>query len=477
MSILSLTKKNATSTLVIVISILFLLRLPFVLKDPYFSGDSGCRLHYANRIIFLPVGNRVWLPFLQLHIHIFYKLGLPYWAFKLIPSCYFFLALLFLVKLNRRIFGQNYSGFFFTLLMLFVFAYQPILFSLSVRLYQEMLEIAFFYMLLYMGALELRKSKSLLLVASIALFVRETFWASLFVLTISNYKKILSDKTYQFSFMWLWCLVLGWFCAIPRLSFIKFARSPRWPLMIDTESNGIANFLVSLKSLGCALWLERIPLAILGLGIIWVLRKLYFRPNVITSPREEEFNFTTQFKIFSLSSIGLVYLYILLFNPWEYTPCNYRMAVFLLSHLFIWIVLFYRETFDCPRFLKILSRIILVLSLFIVGGRNVSSWVVRDYSEDIKIYSEIETLGKNISTTRLPNVCILGIPFWDAIGTLVAPTLHMNRKIIDGEEDQSLEGCDIVITPSHFNFEDEKFMYYKEIKIKDQEYSFYTHKL
>lgn len=177
--------------------LLSLLRTPFIISNPFFTGDSGYRMMYASDLI-VCMQNRCWLPFLQAHILLFYKLKLPYCVFKFIPCFYFFLALLFLGKLAYEIGGKNRSAFYFSLLLMFCFAYQQNITFLSVNLYQEMLEIALFYILLYSGALDLRKSKLLLAVAGIALLTRDTFLVYLFAITLLNYKKIIFVFLYYF---------------------------------------------------------------------------------------------------------------------------------------------------------------------------------------------------------------------------------------------------------------------------------------
>jgi len=320
----------------------------------------------------------------------------------------------------------------------------------------------------------LRKSKLLLFIASIALFVRETFWVYLFVLTLLNFKKIQSEKIYKFSFIWLWSLMLGWFFMVPYLSFIKFAQSPRWPLMINTESKSIANFLDSFKSLNQALASGRVIFIVLGLIIIWAFKRLYLRDSKTIDSQEK--TFSSKFKIFSLTSTAMLYLYIILFNPYEYTPGNPRMIIPLVSHLFIWVILFFKESFSYPRSFKIICRIILVLSLLIITRWGTRNWVVKDYSNDIKAYSEIQTMARSISKTPKPKACIYGISFWKAIDNFVAPTLYMQKTIVDNQKDQLPDSCDIVITPSLFKLEHEKFTTYREIKIKGQEYLFYLSK-
>jgi hypothetical protein len=450
---------------------LFILRLPFALRDPYFYGDGGYRLHYANNIIFF-LGDRVWLPFLQLHIHIFYKFHLPYVAFKLIPCAYFLLALLFLAKLTYRIMAKMYAGSLFTFLILLAFSYQSILFFLSVGLFQEMAEIAFFYLLLYLGALELKKSRMLLFMASIALFVRETFWVYLLVLTIINYKRIFSDKVYRLVFLWFWSLVAGWFFVARAMSFARVKSLSRWPLMINTSSSGTADLFAGLRSLGSALYVNRTHYIIAGLIMAWVLRSICVKTHKMAAIESDSFD--VKFKVFSSLSLGILYSYVILFNPWEKTPGNPRMGVCLLSHIFIWTALFFKESFRYPKALKMMVRVLLVLALLLTMTWNKNCWIPKDRCDDFKAYADIEALGRHAAYGRRPNVCFLAISEPDAFKNLVAPTLYMRRKFLYNKNDAFLKECDIVVSASNFGFEDERFLKHKEYRLGGKGHAFYV---
>lgn len=71
--------------------VLFVVRAQVAVNDPFFSGDAAFRMNHANRPI-VRMANRPWLPYLQTHIWAFYHLGLPAYAFHLIPCFYFLLA-------------------------------------------------------------------------------------------------------------------------------------------------------------------------------------------------------------------------------------------------------------------------------------------------------------------------------------------------------------------------------------------------
>ena len=71
------------------ITFLFINTLPELI-NPVFTGDSGLRLLKASQIIIRPLSTeRVWLPFLQLHINTLYRIKAIPMLYKMIPISYF----------------------------------------------------------------------------------------------------------------------------------------------------------------------------------------------------------------------------------------------------------------------------------------------------------------------------------------------------------------------------------------------------
>ncbi len=89
------TPRFALLCIFLVALALFAIKAGVAVNDPFFGGDAGHRMRNADFPI-VRLGNRVWLPVLQGHIWVFYLLKLPYYAFKLIPCFYSFLAFLLL---------------------------------------------------------------------------------------------------------------------------------------------------------------------------------------------------------------------------------------------------------------------------------------------------------------------------------------------------------------------------------------------
>lgn len=465
-----LKKKFAAFCLILTALALFLLKIPFVLNDPIFGGDSGFRMYNAGKIIF-KAGNRVWLPFLQLHIWIFYKLKLPYWAFKLIPCLYFLLAVIFLGLLTYRILGNSRCGLIFSLFLMFCFAYQRSVIFLSVNLYQEILEIAFLYILFYTGVLELRKTIFLFLIASCALLTRDTFQLYLFILTLLNYKKILSDKKYIFSFIWLWIIPFLWSMSVPVMSLIQRKGWPKWPLewpiMENGPKAGFFDFLFNLKCMVTSMKNNRVHFLIIGIFIVWVTQALYIK---IKKNKISQFDdaFKGKFKVFSLWSLVIYYSLAFLFNPWHDSDGNIRIFFVLLSHLFIWVILFYKQTFVYPKSLKIFVRVTLILSLLLTMPERLCDWVVKDYSELKTIYAKMEQLKNGVYS---PRSCIM--EDWGAVEAIIPFTLYKDWIFVPIGSECYAGDCDIIIKPANSKSENVKLPRYAEFSFREKSYIIY----
>ncbi|MBU2102941.1 MAG: hypothetical protein KKF80_06050 [Candidatus Omnitrophica bacterium] len=465
-------KRFAISCIIITALALFLLRVPTILKNPFFVGDSGYRMNFADTIIVI-LGNRFWLPFLQLHIKFFYQLGLPYWMFKFIPAFYFLLALIFLGIVTYRMLDKSYPSLLFSLFLVFCFAHEQGVKFLNVNLYQEILETALFYILLYLGMLDLKKRWLLLLIASVALLTRECFWVYLFVLSLINWRKIISDKVYIFSFIWLWLIPICWLLVFPLRRSITSGNFPGG-FLINQNLHVASGYFTSLSSLGSALLSNKIHFFATGLIVVFVLitLRLKARENKVIQSDV----FAARFQVFSLLSLAIIYSFFLLFDPFQCTYGNMRMGIPLLSHMFTWAGILYYKTFSCRNTLKIFSRFILILSIsFTVNGQQ-GELFGKEYPETLKFYQQIKNLKNNVYNDTEPNVCIVAQDYWETLRIFLAPTLYMNRKMVGSKNDYSFDESDIVIAPSHFKFKDSRFLRYAKGNIGKKSYIIYYRK-
>src|ERR1700687_106337 len=88
---------------------------------PTFYGDQGVRLDHAAEL-FVRVGQRIWLPFLQLHIYLLYLARAPAAAYLFVPYAYMVLSLLLLAALCRAALPDEPAAVCASVILLVAFA-------------------------------------------------------------------------------------------------------------------------------------------------------------------------------------------------------------------------------------------------------------------------------------------------------------------------------------------------------------------
>jgi hypothetical protein len=429
---------------------LFALRLLSAIHDPFFEGDPGQRMLEA-RLPVAAMGNRIWLPWLQIHIWLFHVLNLPYYLFKIIPCAYFFIALVFLGLLAGKESGKTSAAWMFTLLLLVCFAYQFEIQFLSTRLYQEPLAVAGFYFLLWAAALERKYQAWLLPIGAIALLTRECFWIYLFALSLLDWKNILAQKKVRLAFATLWSVPVFWllvtFWLHRRLSGKLPSSAAQWPLGINKQSDmAVSHLAGSANSFLQSLISSRAIFLLAALIIVWVIGRLCPRE---TARRPHPSLFDQRFRPFSLLSLGILYALIVLFNPWEATFANQRMVIPLLAHAFIWAPLLFKDTSSYPRWAKILSRIILVAGLILSLNLDLRTWIYRSDAVDEHSVAQIAGLVAAPGRNRPANVCVVNENYWDALGRLAGPLLYA-RFVYHPPQQDIAKTCDVIIAGPGF---------------------------
>jgi hypothetical protein len=455
--------------------VLFAIRLVTALHDPFFEGDAGQRMLLAHLPV-ASVGNRIWLPLLQVHIWVFYLLHLPYYTFKVIPCFYFFFSVLFLGLLTYRQTTRSHADLMFTLLLMLCFAYAGIIQFLSTRLYQEPLALAGFFVLLWAGAIELRYTRWLLLIGVAALLTREDFWIYLLALCLLNWKEILGDKRTRALFAFLWTIPALWLlCTIwlhRRLEGGKLPSSAvEWPLGINKEGSlavshpveGFASFLQAVVD-------SRAIFLVAALFLVWAIGKAY---GGAREPSATRGLFDSQFRRFSLLSLGVIYTLIILFNPWEATFANQRMVIPLLAQAFVWAGLLFRETHHYPAGVKALSRSILIAGMVLSLNPDVRTWIYHGDSSAERSVAGIAELVKAAGSNRPANVCIVNENYWDALSRFAGPALYAH--LIFNPKKQTIDrGCDLLIVKSGSGFaSSDDFKKYGEYQLHGRSYVVY----
>ncbi|MCL5746413.1 MAG: hypothetical protein M1541_21195 [Acidobacteria bacterium] len=458
---------------VLSILILALLILGFstwaAVNDPFFPGDTGARMHGA-RLPVVRIGNRIWLPVLQTHLCVLYRLHLPYYAFKCIPPFYLFLATLFIGLITWRLSGYSRAGLAFALLLMFCFAQQVVVRALGVLLYQEIIELALFYVLLWAGVLEGRRAFWVLALATVALLTRESFWIYLATLSLLNWKKILAGKAERYRALFLWSVPVLWVLSIPffyRLLEGRFPSFPaEWPLGINKHANvAVSNLGQSALHLFGSLFRSRVHYLVAGLIVVYAIGRLWrVKPHPLAK----------RFAPFSLVSLGIVYALILLFDPWQATSGSTRIAIPLLAQGFVWAGLLFAESSEYPAGARILARGVLAAAMVLSMNLNPRTWAPQDNSQAETDQSEIARLAAATAGSRKPNFCFLGIEYFTALHRFVTPALYASRRFPRRQDQATPAACDVVITPQNATLvPGSDFARYKDYRLAERPYTVY----
>jgi len=445
--------------------VLLYFKVLIIIHNPLIIGDGHTRLDHANSIIVSEL-NRAWLPFLQMHIWVFYKLGLPFWAFKLIPVFYFFIATVFLGLLVHRIINKDPQGLIFTIFSMVCFAFQPGVDFVSTSIYQESIEMAFFYILLYKGILDLKKSWFVFTITLLSLITRDTFFVYLLVLTILNYKKILADKQLFSVFMCCWAVPVVWYATDLIGTSIVLKHYPALPWMLRNISDPSNAKLFNINNLLASFQFNRIYFLIftLILGFFFIKR---FGEDLKS---KNSSHVDDHFKIFSLLSLGIVYFIYMYFDIWQATFANPRIAMPLVPHLFIWMAIFFKETNQCPRLLKIILRICLVTALLYMSYPGIFN--LKTQYMDTAYVHDIGELRKQFFHKL--RVCFITQNEWESQKFFLGPALYMEREYIQPQEAHDFAKDNVVIAPVDVQFKNNLFLRWKDIKVKDDFFTIYV---
>lgn len=430
-------------------SILFIWKVMIALGDPSFTGDAAVRMLNARRPI-APMGNRVWLPYLQVQIWLLSRFEVPYSYFNLIPCLHLFLAVLGLGLLGLRFLGRNWEGLLISLAVMFCFAQQRVIAPNSTMLYQEIIGIALFYLLLYGGTLELAKRRWLLLVGATAMLARDSIWIYLFTLTLLNVKKILSDIKYRWSFAFLWTIPPLWLIIVLIGWLVLNGRLPtfptEWPLMINKEGNqAISSLAASLQHLWKSAFSSRAVYLVLAGVAAWVVHGIESRRARTENSLAADF--ARRFKPFTLLSLAICYSLIFLFDPWQYTEGSGRMYVPVIEQTFIWFILIAAAARTYRPSTRAITMALLMAGMLASLDTRIGSWIPVWNSAKVEAYEEVAALIDKAAAGRKPMACMIGNKFGE-MSDFSAATYRASHDFLLAGLPEIPDSCDALFTTS-----------------------------
>jgi hypothetical protein len=442
-----LSPRLALTCVLVFAAILFFWKAMIVLGDPSFKGDAAVRMLSAGRPI-ARMGNRVWLPYLQMQIWGLAKLDVPYSFFNLIPCLHLFLAVLGLGVLGLRLLGRNWRGLLISLAAMFFFAQQQVIARSSITLYQEITGIALFYLLLNGGMLELARRRWLLIVGAAALLARDSWWIYLFALTLLNLKKILSDNRYRWSFAFLWAIPVLWLIAVFCGWLVFEGRPPtiptEWPLMINKDGNqAVSSLTASLRHLWESAVQSRVVYLLLAGLAAWIIHVVESRHGAMGQAANS--SFARRLKPFSLLSLAVCYGLVFLFDPWQFTAGSGRMYTPVIEQGFVWFLLAAAAARDYRPAAKALALGLLLAGMLANLDTRRKDWIPVWNSVKVSAYEEIAASIQNSAPGRRPMACMNGDHFME-MSDYCAAIYRASHKLLPIETDRIPDFCDAMYT-------------------------------
>jgi hypothetical protein len=442
-----LSPQFALTCIVAFAAILFIWKAMIALGNPMFNGDSAIRMLNAARPI-ARMGNRVWLPYLQMLIWGLAKLQVPYPLFNLIPCLHLFIATLALGLLGLRLIGRNWHGLLTSLVLMFCFTQQRVIARSSVALYQEIAGIALFFILLYGGALELARRRWLLIVGAAALLARDSMWIYLFALTLLHLKTILSNSKYRCSFAFLWAIPPLWLIAVLCGWIVFEGRMPtlptEWPLMINKDGNqAVSSLADSFRHLWQSAFLSRSICLILGGLFAGIVH--FFESRHAKKQNAAASDLAHYLKTFSLLSLAMCFGLIFLFDPWQFTAGSDRMYAPIVEQCFVWFILIAAATRTYRLPAKVLAMTALLLGMLASLDTKSQNWIPVWNSAKVSAYEEIAERVQNTTPGRKPMACMVGNQFGE-MSDYCAAIYRASHKILPVGTARIPDVCDALYT-------------------------------
>ncbi len=282
------------------------------------------RLDRAAELV-VGVGRRVWLPFLQLHIHLLYLARAPAAVYLLVPYAYTVLSLFLLAALCRAALGDQHQLLASAVLLL---AFAGSSFNwLGRTLYQEVIVLPLFLALVYLHFFAPQRRVLFLGVFAAGMLTREVFWIWWAVFLVLHWRGRLRDPRFRWT-----TVALG---VIPLLWLVATAQSPLLARNVADHTANLADSLAERAAiLGGLLRSESFLIAPVCLAAVFatVLARRGLRGTSFRG-----------YHLFSFISLAAIYAYVLCFDPWQRTPGNTRALVPLYAHVLVWAVLAWRD--------------------------------------------------------------------------------------------------------------------------------------
>jgi hypothetical protein len=150
--------------------------------QPLLGSDAGFRV-FNSHLPVAKMGNRIWLPYLQVHIWMYRLLGLPYAGLKLITVFYSTLGTLCVGLYWRRILGSGASATALSIIAVVCFAANSLVIATR-DLMQESVGVGLLFAFLLVASTGRALSVAGLALGTAALLTRDSYWIYLLAATL-----------------------------------------------------------------------------------------------------------------------------------------------------------------------------------------------------------------------------------------------------------------------------------------------------
>ena len=312
---------------------------------------------------------------------------------------------------------------------------------------QEVLVLPIFLALVYLHYFAPARRGLFVAVLAAGMLTREVFWVWWAVFLILHWREPLRDLRFRAA-----TITLG---AIPLLWLLATRQSPLLARNTAEEGGLARGFGERAAILGRLLVSESLLPALACLAVVFGAVLL------VRGRRGLSFR---SYHVFSLASLGALYGYILLFDPWNATPENSRALVPIFAHILFWTILAWRDTAQLPRSLHRAGRIIAALGMLsmlkvhaiaaVLAGASPQtgvSWEPLHLATSLSAAEDWRTaLDRAVRQRRAVQggslrVAFVGVPQFEYVKFWVAPFLYDERRsLAPGER---LPAADFVVGP------------------------------
>ena len=414
--------------------------------DPVYGSDAGYRVFFGERPV-VRLGNRMWLPFVQIHIWLYHLLGLPVAGLKLVTVAYFGLGLGCLGLYWRQVLGNNAKATLWGVAAVLCFAGQALPQSIS-ELMQEQAGFGLFFLFVWLASRERPMAWAAVAVGCAAMMTRDAYWFYLAAFTLVDLWSWPWGKRRLAFYGALWATPVVWMLIlVPAIYFVAYGRAPEfpleWPLMYNPTGH-VPTKAETLASIWSALTESRVVYVAAGVCVAALLVGLAAWRAGRGAAREG-----SEFARLAMRAVPLavlvVYGLIMAIDPWQETPGNQRQAWPLLELAYVVAPLLLRAAMGAPGMVRVGVAVAILAGM--ASGIELRGKNRREISH-AGMRAELAKARAVVEAPQGPrrrrSVCAVARSRWDTMQDMSGLMFHHRHTHLQPEE--ALPGhCEVLL--------------------------------